>query len=150
MHNLGFLVHNSQKKRIIYWKEMHNSGSPVIRKNATYSQSSVVHPLVIFAVIIIVNCTCSFWILHSVFQKRRAFCMHMRQYDLLKCHRGIFCELFTFIYYQHLKALFWSWLRYIGSYIPQACSLRYWGISPLKVSLLYASLLPLRGQSFLS
>ena len=28
---------------------------------------------------------------------RRAFCMRMRQYGLLKCHRGIFCELFTFI-----------------------------------------------------
>ena len=27
---------------------------------------------------------------------RRAFCMRMRQYELLKCHRGIFCELFTF------------------------------------------------------
>ena len=27
---------------------------------------------------------------------RRAFCMRMRQYGLLKCHRGIFCELFTF------------------------------------------------------
>ena len=26
----------------------------------------------------------------------RAFCMRMRQYGLLKCHRGIFCELFTF------------------------------------------------------
>ena len=27
---------------------------------------------------------------------RRAFCMRMRQYGLLKCHRGIFRELFTF------------------------------------------------------
>ena len=27
---------------------------------------------------------------------RRAFCMRMRQFGLLKCHRGIFCELFTF------------------------------------------------------
>ena len=27
---------------------------------------------------------------------RRAFCMRMRQYGLLKCHGGIFCELFTF------------------------------------------------------
>ena len=27
---------------------------------------------------------------------RRAFCMRMRQHGLLKCHRGIFCELFTF------------------------------------------------------
>ena len=27
---------------------------------------------------------------------RKAFCMRMRQYGLLKCHRGIFCELFTF------------------------------------------------------
>ena len=27
---------------------------------------------------------------------RRAFCVRMRQYGLLKCQRGIFCELFTF------------------------------------------------------
>ena len=27
---------------------------------------------------------------------RRAFCMRMRQYGLLKGHRSIFCELFTF------------------------------------------------------
>ena len=27
---------------------------------------------------------------------RRAFCTRMRQYGLLKGHRGIFCELFTF------------------------------------------------------
>ena len=25
-----------------------------------------------------------------------SICMHMRQHGLLKCHRGIFCELFTF------------------------------------------------------
>ena len=35
-----------------------------------------------------------------VTQNRRAFCMRTRQYGLLKCHkkchRGIFCELFTF------------------------------------------------------
>ena len=29
-------------------------------------------------------------------KNRRAFCMRMRQYGLLKCHRGILCELFTF------------------------------------------------------
>ena len=27
--------------------------------------------------------------------------MHMLQYGLLKCHRGIFRELFTLIHYQH-------------------------------------------------
>ena len=115
---------------------MHNSGSPVIRKNAAYSQSSVIHPLIIIAVITIVYCTCSF-VLHSVFQNRRAFCMHMCQYGLLKCDRGIFCELFTLIHYRHLQAVFWSWMTHIGSYIPQACSLRYSGISPLKVSVLH-------------
>ena len=29
-------------------------------------------------------------------RNRRAFCMRMRQNGLLKCHRSIFCELFTF------------------------------------------------------
>ena len=29
-------------------------------------------------------------------ENRRAFCMRTRQYGPLKCHRGIFCELFTF------------------------------------------------------
>ena len=30
------------------------------------------------------------------YHNRRAFCMRMRQYGLLKGHRSIFCELFTF------------------------------------------------------
>ena len=126
---------------------MHNSGSPVIRKNAAYSQSSVIHPLIIIAVITIVYCTCSF-VLHSVFQNRRAFCMHMCQYGLLKCDRGIFCELFTLIHYRHLQAVFWSWMTYIGSYIPQACSLRYWSISPPKVSVLHSLIVALERTVF--
>ena len=141
---MGFLAHNLLKKT-------HNSGSPVIRKNATYSQSSVIHPLIIIAVITIVYCTCSFWFTFCIPEQEGILYAHASIiYGLLKCHRGIFCELFTLIHYRHLQAVFWSWMTYIGSYIPQACSLRYWGISPLKVSLLYASLLPLRGQSFLS
>ena len=124
------IAHNLLKKK-------HNSGSPVIRKNATYSQPSVIHPLITFAVIIIVYCTCSFWFTFCIPEQEGInFCMHMRQYGPLKCHRGSFCELFTLIHYQHLQAVFWSWMTYVGNYIPQACSLRYWGISPLKVSLL--------------
>ena len=26
---------------------------------------------------------------------------------------------------QHLQAVFWSWMTYIGCYVPQTCSLRY-------------------------
>ena len=29
-------------------------------------------------------------------KNRRAFCMRMRQFGLLRCHRGILCELFTY------------------------------------------------------
>ena len=29
-------------------------------------------------------------------RNRRAFCMRMRQFGLLRCHRGILCELFTY------------------------------------------------------
>ena len=32
--------------------------------------------------------------------------MLIRQYALLKCHRGIFCELFTFSTREHLQAVF--------------------------------------------
>ena len=36
-------------------------------------------------------------IIRKIYQSnRRAFCMRMRQLSLLKCHRSIFCELFTF------------------------------------------------------
>ena len=33
--------------------------------------------------------------------------MRMRQFGLLKCHRGIFCELFAFST-SRLQAVFWS------------------------------------------
>ena len=39
--------------------------------------------------------------------------------------------------------------RSIGCYVPQTCSLRYRGISPMKLNIV-ASLSPLRGKSFLS
>ena len=39
---------------------------------------------------------CGSWRTPPVLMNRRAFCMRMRQYGLLKCHRGILCELFTF------------------------------------------------------
>ena len=35
-----------------------------------------------------------------------------------------------------MEGLVFGILRYIGSYVPQTCSLRYRGISPMKVSLL--------------
>ena len=61
--------------------------------------------------------------------------MRMRQYALLKCHSGIFCELFTFS--TSICRLFSGaeW-RVLGCYVPQTCSLRYRGISTMKVSLL--------------
>ena len=43
----------------------------------------------------------------------------------------------VYIQYQHLQAVFWRWLTCIGCYVPQTCSLRYRGISTMKVSLLY-------------
>ena len=42
----------------------------------------------------------------------------------------------VYVHYQHLQALFWSWMTYIGCYVPQTCSLRYRGISTMKVRLL--------------
>ena len=43
----------------------------------------------------------------------------------------------VYVQYQHLQAVFWSWMTCIGCYVPQTCSLRYRGISTMKVSLLY-------------
>ena len=42
----------------------------------------------------------------------------------------------VYVQYQHLQAVFWSWMTCIGCYVPQTCSLRYRGISTMKVSLL--------------
>ena len=64
-----------------------------------------------------------------------ALCMRMHRYGLLKCHRGILFELFTFTA-SICRLFFWSWMTYTGNYVPQTCSLRYRGIFPLKVSLL--------------
>ena len=72
---------------------------------------------------------------------RRAFCMRMHPYacmrmhayGLLKCHRGIYCEMFTFL---TSIWIFWSWMMYIGRCVPQTRSLGYWCISTMKVSLL--------------
>ena len=47
----------------------------------------------------LVNIFISVWccfLLWRAGSNRRTFCMRMRQHGLLKCHRGIFCELFTF------------------------------------------------------
>ena len=57
-------------------KKTHNSRSPVVRKNATYSQLSVIHPLIIFAVIIIVYCTCSFWFTFCIPEKEGILYAH--------------------------------------------------------------------------
>ena len=72
---------------------------------------------------------------NSSLHNRRAFCMRMRQYGLLKCHRGIFLWI-VYVHYQYLQAVFWSWMTCIGCYVPQTCSLRYRGICTMKVSLL--------------
>ena len=42
----------------------------------------------------------------------------------------------VYVQYQHLQAVFWSWMTFIGCYVPQTCSLRYQGISTMKASLL--------------
>ena len=68
-------------------------------------------------------------------ENRRAFCMRMCQYGLLKCYRGIFYELFTFS--ASICKLFSGAETCIGCYVPQTCSLRYRGTSTIKVSLLY-------------
>ena len=69
----------------------------------------------------------------------RAFCMRMRQYDLLKSHRGIFCELFMFttsicrLTFLELNVFF-------------KVSRHFYDAS----NFIVAWLSPLRGQSFLS
>ena len=126
------IAHNLLKKKT------HNSRSPVVRKNATYSQLSVIHPLIIFAVIIKVYCTYLVASdLNSVFQKKRVFCMpsvnmvcwsatEAVSVNCLRWFTNSICRQFSGA----------EWRIIIGSYIPQACSLRYWGISPLNMSLL--------------
>ena len=42
----------------------------------------------------------------------------------------------VYVLYQHFQAGFWSWITCIGCYLPQTCSLRYRGITTMKVSLL--------------
>ena len=42
----------------------------------------------------------------------------------------------VYVRYQHLQAVFWSWMTCIGCYAPQTCSSTYRGISTMKVSLL--------------
>ena len=75
--------------------------------------------------------------------------MRMRQYRLLKCHRNIFCELFTFStgvcreLELELNDVYWV-LRSINVFFK--VSWYFYDESEFIV----ASLSPLRGQSFLS
>ena len=64
------------------------------------------------------------------FKQEGILCAHP-----LTRHEGI--SLWTvYVHYQYLQAVFWSWMTYIGCYVPQTCSLRYRGISTMKVNLL--------------
>ena len=71
-------------------------------------------------------------------ENRRAFCMRMHQYVNMGCWSATeaFSVTIVYVQYQHLQAVFWSWMTCIGCYVPQTCSLRYQGISTMKVSLL--------------
>ena len=68
--------------------------------------------------------------------------MRMRQYSLLKCHRDIFCELFTFTT-SICRLFFWE-LRSPNVFFKVS---RYFSDDS---EFIVASLSPLRGQSFLS
>ena len=67
--------------------------------------------------------------------------MRMRRYGLLKCHRGIFCDLFTFG--TSICKLFWV-LPSTNMFFKVS---RYFYEES---EFIVASLSPLRGQSFLS
>ena len=71
-------------------------------------------------------------------RNRRAFCMRMRQYGLLKCHRPVFAGCFL-----ELNDVYWV-LRSTNVFFN--VSWYFYDESEFIV----ASLLPLRGQSFLS
>ena len=125
-------MHNSHNLHIIwdFWrisllKKTHNSGSPVIRKNATYSQSSVIHPLIIIAVITIVYCTCSFWFTFCIPEQEGILYAHSSIWSVEVRQRHFLWIVYVDSLNRHLQAVFWSWMTYIGSYIPQACSLRW-------------------------
>ena len=83
-----------------------------------------------------------------VWINRRAFCMRMRQYGLLKCPRGIFCEFlrsppaFAGCFLE-LNDVYWV-LRSTNVFFK--VSRHFYDQSEFIV----ASLSPLRGQSFLS
>ena len=70
--------------------------------------------------------------------------MRMRQYSLLKCHRCIFCELFTFTT-SICRLFFGAEWRLLGALFFQLS--RYFSDES---EFIVASLSPLRGQSFLS
>ena len=69
-------------------------------------------------------------------ENRRAFCLHMHQYGPLNEVPQMRFLWTVYVHYQHLHAVFWSWMTYIGCYAPQTCSLRYQGIFTMKVNLL--------------
>ena len=128
---------------------MRNSGSPIIRKNATYSQSSVIHPLIIIAVITIVYCTCSFWFTFCIPEQEGILYAHVSIWsvevrqrhflwivyvDSLPAFAGCFLELNDVYWYLHSTSMFFKVLSYFST----------------ESEFIVASLLPLRGQSFLS
>ena len=69
---------------------------------------------------------------------------HCEQEGILYAHASIWAVevpqkhflWIVYVQYQHLQAVFWSWMTCIGCYVPQTCSLRYQGISTMKASLL--------------
>ena len=74
--------------------------------------------------------------------------MHMRQFGVLRCHRGFFCELFTFTTsicgcFLELNDVYWA-LRSTNVFFK--VSRHFYDESEFIV----ASLSPLIGQSFLS
>ena len=84
----------------------------------------------------------------TAIRQQEAFCMRMHQYGLLKCPRGIFCELFTFS--TSICRLF-SGLNDV--YCVQRSTNMFFKVSRYfydESEFIVASLSPLRGQSFLS